>query len=199
MNTSETQKRTIPVPLANGETLRIRPIAASDGDLIAQAFAEMSEQSRYQRFLSPVDKLTSHDLKYLTEMDGSTRFAWGARLGSRSAGVARFVRFPDEPLTADVAVGIVDQFHHRGIGNALVRCLGPVAALVGIEEFSFDVLSSNEPMLALLRSLDVTIDHDGMIDRGRIRVEDLPPPPVDADRLVAMVHEVIGPIGRRIP
>ncbi|MPZ52672.1 MAG: hypothetical protein GEU79_08050 [Acidimicrobiia bacterium] len=198
MNTDR-ERPTIPVPLPDGMEMGIRPIVATDADLVSQTFSEMSDQSRYQRFFSPVDELSSHDLKYLTEMDGSTRFAWGARINGRSVGVARFVRFSDEPLVADVAIGIVDDFHHHGIGNALVRCLGPVADLVGIEKFSFDVLPSNTPMLNLLRSIQVTMDHDGRIQRGRVKVNDLPPPPVDPDLLLTMVQEVVSPVVRKIP
>lgn len=198
MNSAESDKPTIAVPLSDDLVIGIRPIVASDPELVTETFADMSDQSRFQRFFSPVDELTSHDMKYLTEMDGSNRFAWAAQVGDRPVGVARYVRFADEPHAADVAIGIADEFQHRGIGNALVRCLGPVAGLVGIEEFSFDVLPSNSPMLNLLRSINVTISNDGQIERGRIRVDDLPPPPVESESLLTMVREVVGPIVRRI-
>jgi predicted transcriptional regulator len=39
-------------------------------------------------------------------------------------GVARFVRGPEDPQQAEVAVVVVDPCEHRGIGSALTERLG---------------------------------------------------------------------------
>jgi hypothetical protein len=57
------------VRLADDSRVTIRPVAPGDRSLIAAAFAELSEDSRYRRFLTPLRELDGRQLAYLTELD----------------------------------------------------------------------------------------------------------------------------------
>lgn len=78
--------------LADGARVTIRPVQAGDKRLIADAFAELSEDSRYQRFFTPLRQLDAAQLAYLTEVDQHDHEALLAiepRSGA-CVGVARF-------------------------------------------------------------------------------------------------------------
>ena len=49
--------------------LRVRPIAPADRDRLVEAFDALSERSRYHRFLGPKPRLSTRELRYLTEVD----------------------------------------------------------------------------------------------------------------------------------
>jgi hypothetical protein len=82
--------------------VRIRPITPDDKDHILDGFRRLSPESRYLRFLSPIDELPPDMLRDLTEVDYVDRFAYvgfaldvpGAPLG---IGVARYVRLEGNP------------------------------------------------------------------------------------------------------
>jgi hypothetical protein len=57
------------VRLADGSLMTIRPVASGDKSLIAAAFAELSEESRYRRFLTPLRELDAGRPAFLTELD----------------------------------------------------------------------------------------------------------------------------------
>ena len=56
--------------LRDGSEVVVRPIRARrQGGAIAAAFERLSEQSRYQRFMTAIDELSPSQLDYLTEVD----------------------------------------------------------------------------------------------------------------------------------
>lgn len=57
------------VTLAPGLEVLIRPIRPEDRHLMTAAFAQLSPESRYQRFFAPVERLSESDLTYLTDID----------------------------------------------------------------------------------------------------------------------------------
>jgi hypothetical protein len=52
------RRRTVEVALRDGGMVRIRPITPDDKDHILDGFRRLSPESRYRRFLSPIDELT---------------------------------------------------------------------------------------------------------------------------------------------
>ena len=78
-----------------------------------------------------------------------------------SLGVARFIRDPDSPETAEVAIVVADAWQRRGLGTLLLRELAGRAADVGIKQFTAEILTEYAPTLALLQQLgaaDMTRD-----------------------------------------
>jgi GNAT superfamily N-acetyltransferase len=167
------RRRTIEVALRDGSLVRIRPITPDDKDHILDGFRRLSPESRYRRFLSPIDELTPEMLRDLTEVDYVDRFAYvafaldvaGAPLG---IGVARYVRLEGEPRVAEAAVTVVDDYHERGLGTLLLQALGAVALENGIERFRAYALDTNRPLQELAARLGAEIRHD---PGGTVRIE----------------------------
>src|SRR6476660_3856548 len=80
--------------LRDGSRVDVRPIAATDKELIRRGFERLSPESRYRRFLSSMPALDDRALAYLTELDHHDHEALVALDGDEAVGVARFVRDP---------------------------------------------------------------------------------------------------------
>ena len=160
--------------MRDGSSIVVRPIRPDDKGALEQGFARLSEQSRYQRFLSAINELSASELRYLTEVDHHDHealIAFESESGE-PVGVGRFVRLEDG-VSAEAAVTIVDDWHGRGAGTAICSLLADRARAEGIERFTARLLATNETMLEVLASLGpprVTAR-----DSGAVEVEiDLP-------------------------
>lgn len=143
------------VVLRDGSEVLIRPIGAGDAALLSDGFARLSPRSRRLRFLGPKKALTPAELRYFTEIDHYDHDALGAlsRADGRGIGVARYVRWADDPASADCAVTIVDAWHRRGLGSELLARLADRARLAGIHRFTGHVAEENVAMIGLLVDL----------------------------------------------
>ena len=68
-------------------------------------------------------------------------------------GVARYVRLPEDPEAAEVAVVVADPWQGRGIGTLLVDELAPRARARGIRRFTATMASDNTPAHRLMVKL----------------------------------------------
>lgn len=141
------------VPLRDGSTVLIRPIRRSDEQLLRRGWERLSPESRYRRFLSPMQRLSDSQLRYLTDVDHHDHEALIAVDASsgEGLGVARYVR--TEPGAAEFAVTVVDDCQGRGLGSALLELLTGRAREEGISRFGALLLADNDEMLDLLRRL----------------------------------------------
>ncbi len=117
-----------------------------------EVFAGLGARSRELRFLTPKPRLTSADLRQLTAVDHHDHVAILAvtACDGRAIGVARFVRDPAHPDTADVAVAVVDAWQDRGIGTLLAAALTERAQEVGIRHLTLVMSQDNEAAVRLL-------------------------------------------------
>ena len=143
--------------LTDGTKVRVRPIAPEDEPLLHEAVAAMSERTVYFRFFSPLKRLPDALAHRLAYVDYNDRFALVATSHRQSGkdrilGVARYDRAVDTDV-AEVAVAVIDEFQHRGLGGALLAILARVARQHGIKTFSLIVLPENQQMLGLLRKM----------------------------------------------
>jgi GNAT superfamily N-acetyltransferase len=115
----------------------------------------MGERSRYQRFMTIQDALSTRELRYLTEVDHHDHEALVAFdvASGDGVGVARFVRNPSDSLEAEAAVAVVDAWQRRGLGTALTLLLADRAREEGVERFTALLLASNDAMMNMLRRL----------------------------------------------
>jgi RimJ/RimL family protein N-acetyltransferase len=142
------------VPLRDGSEVLVRPIRADDKAALTDAFERLSDETRYQRFLSPLPELRPMDLVYLTEVDHHDHEALVA-FGPDGAvvGVARYVRPAARPESAEFAITVADEWQRRGLGTALLKLLSTRARAEGVQRFSASVLAENHEMLGLLEKL----------------------------------------------
>ncbi len=142
------------VEVGDTREVLIRPISSDDKPALAAAFERLSPESRYRRFFAPLERLSSRDLVYLTEVDHHDHEALVAvDQGSEwIVGVARYVR-SDDPAEAEVAVVVADPWQGLGVGSALLERLVERARGEGIRQFVAIVLSENEEALEMFRGL----------------------------------------------
>jgi GNAT superfamily N-acetyltransferase len=154
----------VEVELRDESWVGIRPIEADDKEALLAGFLRLSDESRYKRFLTPMETLTPSQLRYLTEIDHHHHEALIAfDLGTRDVvGVGRYVREGDSDR-AEAAVTVADDWQGKGLGTALTRVLGGRAVEEGITCFTALLLSQNKEMVGLLSGvgdLEVTA-HQG--------------------------------------
>jgi len=125
------------VELRDGSAVEVRAIRPADKDAIRSGFERLSEQSRYQRFMTPIAELSESQLRYLTEVDHTDHEALIAfdPASGDGVGVARFVRLEDR-TEAEAAVTVVDDWQGRGLGTALCQLLAERAREEGIARSS---------------------------------------------------------------
>ena len=160
-----------PITLRDGSGVRIRQGGASDNELLLRGFERLSPQSRYRRFLTPVPELDRETVRYLTDIDHQDHEAMIAldERGNEGLGVARYVRNPERPDTAEVAVTVIDDWQNRGLGAILLEMISARARQQGITSFTALMLAENQEMLDLLKELGpVQITHQAA---GTVEIE----------------------------
>ncbi len=183
--------------LPDGRTLGVRPIRADDERLLSEAFARLSPESRYRRFLSPIQELPHGALRHLTDVDHHDHEALVAIApGSGTiVGVARFIRVPDRPRNAELAVTVDDAWQSAGVGTVLVALLVDRARAEGVRRFVGEMLWANDPMRELLRELGTPELHGSMgISEFSLT---LPDEPV-ADRIPELLEALVRSAAARI-
>lgn len=149
--------------LLGGDRVLIRPVLPGDKDELEEGFTRLSRASRYFRFFSRLDQLTAEQLRYLTEVDYHHHFALAAfaldEPDQPGIGVARYVRSEDD-ADAELAVAVVDDFHGRGVGVALIRLLADIAVEHGVARFVAYVLRENHAMRDVFAFLGATVRAD---------------------------------------
>ena len=134
-------------------------IGPGDRARLAAGFAKLSPESRYRRFFTAMPRLSDRTLDRLVATDGWNHVAIGAEVVSddpaatEGLGVAHFIRLPETPDVAEVAIAVIDACQRQGLGHLLLRELVMAARERGIRRFRATVLSENAPARALLEDL----------------------------------------------
>src|SRR4051794_17622000 len=143
------------IGLRDGTRLVVRPISPADRASLAEAYARMSRESLYRRFMGAKSGLTNRELTYFTEIDHVTHEALIAIDPCTGAVVAeaRYAGSVEDPWSGDVAVIVADDWHGRGLGKALLQRLIGAARDAGIVRLRGTMLAMNEPARGLVRSV----------------------------------------------
>lgn len=142
--------------LQEGLGITVRPIRPDDKDRLAAGHELMSPETQRLRYLMPKPRLTSSELRYLTEVDGEDHVALVAVSDDHpeaTVAVGRFIRRSDQPDTAEFAIVVADAFQGIGLGSAIAEQLADAAVARGIDRFSATVLHENTAVRALLRRI----------------------------------------------
>jgi RimJ/RimL family protein N-acetyltransferase len=133
-----------------------RHIRPDDKGRLAEGLARMSPESRRRRFLMPKPRFSSAELKYLTEIDGFDHVAIVAVSADDPDvfyGVARFVRWQEDPEAAEVAIVVADPLQGKGLGRELGRRLADEARERGVKRFTATLLGENVAAHRLFASI----------------------------------------------
>jgi acetyltransferase len=151
------------VQLPDGTDLVIRPIRPEDAQMEQEFVRGLSEQSKYFRFMQAIKELPPEMLVRFTQIDYDREMALigvaGGEVGEEEVGVARYVaRLGDD--TCEFALVVADRWRQRGIGSRLMRSLMQNARERGLRIMEGEVLSANNRMLALVKSLGFRVERD---------------------------------------
>lgn len=148
--------------LDDGYDVTLRPMRPEDAELVQSFVRDMSEQSRYFRFMDAMRELSPAMLSNLTQFDYDREMALVATVveGGREIqiGVARYAINPDG-RSCEFAVAVADDWHSHGIGHKLMSRLMEVARSEhALEIIEGDVLAKNSRMIALAKSMGFAIE-----------------------------------------
>ncbi len=143
------------VELRDGRAVLVAPLHVDDRDRFVSGIGRASAESLYRRFMSPVERLSDLQLRYLLDVDHRDHVALLAvdEDTGEAVAIARFVRDPDRHNVAEAAVLVVDDWQGCGLGKALCRLLADRARALGVERFEAWLLVENRPMMAVLEAL----------------------------------------------
>jgi GNAT superfamily N-acetyltransferase len=133
--------------------LTLRELRPDEGDVLDALMSGLSPRSRYLRFHAPIPSLTDGMRRALLDVDGHDHVAVVAETGDGvPVGIARTIRDHDQPDEAEIAVAVIDAWHHRGVGRRLVTAVAERARATGVERVTARVLPENAAALGLFRS-----------------------------------------------
>jgi RimJ/RimL family protein N-acetyltransferase len=143
------------VRLRSGDEIVVRSLCPEDEAGLARMFEDLSDSSRYRRFLGGKPRLSPAALERLMQVDHRDHEALVAVPGEGGdvIGEARYVRDEDDRTMAELAISVADAWQRHGLGTALAHDLAHRAADEGIEEFSAEVLADNDGIHHLVQQV----------------------------------------------
>lgn len=138
--------------LPDARLVRVRPLRPSDRAIYERAVLDLSPRSRYLRFLAPIHKPSERLLDQMTHTDGRRHVAYLALTPDETTGVGvvRYVRGEDDPLRAEIAIAVADEWQGHGLGAELVRRTAAHARAAGVQTLHATTLRENAGSLRLL-------------------------------------------------
>ena len=146
----------------DGRSITIRPIRPEDADIEQEFVKNLSDESKYSRFMDTLRELTQAMLVRFTQIDYDREMALIATIpvgddGKEiQIGVARYVTNPDGE-TVEFALAVADDWQKHGVGRRLMTALIECARQKGFRAVVGDVLAMNSKMFRLMASLGFTI------------------------------------------
>ncbi len=143
--------------LVTGEQVTIRPIMPEDAALLQNLVKNLSEESRYLRYMSNIKQLSQNLLSRLTQIDYHREMAFvmvhtDDQGKEQMLGVARYTTEPDE-ISCEFAVEVANEWCGKGIAAVLMHKLFIAAKEQGLETMHGEVLKHNENMKRFVKKM----------------------------------------------
>ncbi len=93
------------------------------------------------------------ELEYFTNLDGWNHYAIGLEerdRPQRGVAIARMVRSTQDPVEAEIAITIIDDYQGMGLGTFLMRLIVLAASERKVERLSFTFLPQNKSILKVI-------------------------------------------------
>ena len=147
--------------LSDGTQVTIRPIRPEDAIMEEKFVNNLSERSRYLRFMYSLQEITPEALSRFTQIDYDREMALIGVVKKKGkedmVGVARYYTMPD-PTVCEFAIVIGDDWQHRGIARRLMSALVEAARDGRHTRMIGSVLTENRRMLKFVKSLGFTTE-----------------------------------------
>jgi RimJ/RimL family protein N-acetyltransferase len=132
----------------------IRTAAARDVEGLSEYFGNLSQASRYNRFMGAVNNFSKIALDCLVHHWKADRFTLVAELREQSGdaiiGETSYA-FDRENRCGEFAISVSDRWQRRGLGSALLCALQFRAVSLGYLELFGETLKTNDQMKGLAR------------------------------------------------
>lgn len=162
----------------NDMVVRVRSLRPEDAPYLVDLFENMSQESRYQRFLQTLEHVDME--RVWTEAE---QIAYGAAANSNGliafcdtaerpdvpVAAARYVRVDGD--RAEVGISVRDDMHNLGIGSRLLGLLVEEARAEGLQEMIAYVQNSNLAIWRILRRLDYPLRYQPDGNASEIIIE----------------------------
>ncbi|MDO5691166.1 MAG: bifunctional acetate--CoA ligase family protein/GNAT family N-acetyltransferase [Pseudomonadota bacterium] len=152
-------------PLRGGGEYRMRPIHPDDAQMLQDMTKRLSPESRYFRFVSNMVELPPNMLSRFTLIDYDREMALCAAVQVEEEGeggqkiekeriiaVSRYITNPDQN-SCEFSLVVDDAYAGQGLGTRMMLSIMDVARDKGLQEIIGLVLTQNNGMLKLMRSL----------------------------------------------
>lgn len=142
--------------LLDGTNILIRPTRPEDAELVQKFVHNLSEESRYFRFMTTINELSTRMLVQFTQIDYSREMALVAVKQEDAQeveiGVSRYIINPDAE-SCEFALVVADAMQGKGLGRQLMLTLMDAAREHGLKRMEGVVLKNNTNMLRLMADL----------------------------------------------
>ncbi len=146
-----------------GVEITIRPITPEDDEIEVEFVNNLSEHSKYMRFMSTLKELSPEMVFYFTNINYSEDMAFIATIldggKERQIAVARYHKLKDSSI-CEFAVVIGDNWRGTGLGRILMEMLIADARDKGLEKMAGQVLAINSDMIKFVERLGFKIEPD---------------------------------------
>lgn len=148
-----------------GLMIHVRPLMQLDAPYLVDLFENMGSDSRYNRFLQPVDHVAmervweeAEDIaqKTVSVSYGVVAFADLPARDDAPVAVARYVKVSS--AQAEIGVSVRDDMQNMGIGTVLLRLLIDHAAAHGFVQLLGTIQNSNNAMWSMLSNLGLRLE-----------------------------------------
>ena len=140
------------IPVRDGRRLPVRPMRPEDAAREKRFFDQLSERSRYQRFMQYIPQLSERMLSRFTQLDYDRELALVALWQDEFVAVGRYAPNQDG-RSAEFALVVADDWQGKGLGHALLERLCDAARAAGYRALYGHILQANHDMLALAAHL----------------------------------------------
>jgi acetyltransferase len=146
--------------LPDGTDITIRPIRPEDAGIEQEFVRNLSEETRYFRFMNAVHELSESILVRFTQIDYDREMALLAvtEMDGKEVeiGVCRYAINPDGD-SCEFALVVSDAWQHKAVGHKLMGSLIDAARSKGLQTMEGEVLAGNHNMLKLVTTLGFSI------------------------------------------
>ena len=139
--------------------LRIGSVLPSSREQLSHSIQDLSNESIRHRFLGSKKEFSQVELDYFTKLDGWNHYAIGMEereFPKRGIATARLVRSLADPVEAEIAITIIDDYQAIGLGTLLMRLIVLAASEREIERLSFTFMPQNEGIIKLINIIGPT-------------------------------------------
>ena len=152
----ETEFAPAVVKLRDGRLVTLRTVVPGDRDMLHAAIKQLSPESRYARFMSPLQELSPDMLKRAVnpERDYELQLVAVSGEGPQETivGGARYSAGPGNK-DCEFALAVIDEWQGLGLARRLLEMLIRTARTDGFENMEGYILATNTRMLDLAGKL----------------------------------------------